>query len=231
METSSSRRTSVRVMHAEPLLEMGLVASLRAQVDLDVAGRDDPATDRAVDVLVTDYDAGLQFAARARSGQLPRHLAGARVLVVALSDREEEVRSALEHGVHGFLMMGCPLAELVNGVRTVARGSRFLCAGAAQRMADMLTRESLTAREAEVLRLVALGECNKAIARDLAIAVGTVKAHVKAIMGKLDASSRTQAASIAAARGLVSSAWAARVPAMPAGFRAAGLAAPRELHA
>jgi DNA-binding NarL/FixJ family response regulator len=71
-------------------------------------------------------------------------------------------------------------------------------------MADSLTREALTAREAEVLDLLACGQCNKSIARQLDIAVGTVKAHVKAIMAKLDASSRTQAVSVAAQRGLVS---------------------------
>ena len=61
----------------------------------------------------------------------------------------------------------------------------------------------LTSREDEVLRLLAKGLSNKSIARELDIAAGTVKVHVKSIMSKLDASSRTEAASIATARGLV----------------------------
>jgi DNA-binding NarL/FixJ family response regulator len=114
------------------------------------------------------------------------------------------VRGALEQGVHGYLPLDRGIDEFVHGVRTVARGSRYLAPSTAQCMADSLTREALTAREAEVLDLLACGECNKSIARQLDIAVGTVKAHVKAIMGKLDASSRTQAVSVAAQRGLVS---------------------------
>ena len=73
----------------------------------------------------------------------------------------------------------------------------------AQKMADSLTRDALTARESDVLHLLALGHCNKSIARDLAITVGTVKGHLRAIFSKLQASSRTEAVGIAARRGLV----------------------------
>ncbi|HEY9024554.1 MAG TPA: LuxR C-terminal-related transcriptional regulator, partial [Burkholderiaceae bacterium] len=80
---------------------------------------------------------------------------------------------------------------------------RYLGRAVAQRMADSMTRASLTQREADVLRFVVAGESNKVIARSLRIEVGTVKTHVSAILAKLDARSRTQAAAIAIARGLV----------------------------
>ena len=156
-----------------------------------------------VDVIVTDYQRGLAHLAEARCHALPRAVASARVLVVSMVDRETEVRRALESGVYGFLVLGSPINELAAGVQTVGHGGRYLSQSVVERMAESLTREALTAREAEVLRLVARGACNKSIARELEIAVGTVKAHMKAIMSKLDASSRTQAASIAARRGLV----------------------------
>ncbi|MNY29179.1 Transcriptional regulatory protein LiaR [compost metagenome] len=63
--------------------------------------------------------------------------------------------------------------------------------------------EQLTLREDQVLRLLARGQCNKTIARQLGIAVGTVKTHVKGVLAKLGASSRTEAASIAAEKGMV----------------------------
>ena len=85
----------------------------------------------------------------------------------------------------------------------MANGLRYVSRSVAQRMADSLARTSLTLRETEVLSLAAGGESNKAIARDLAIKSGTVKSHMSSIMSKLGASSRTHAASIAAARGLV----------------------------
>lgn len=204
MDRHTPQRLNVLVTHAEPLLAVGLAAALRPQADIRVFGHDDaPEAGEPIDVIVTDHATAMRLAAQARCHAVDRSLASARVMVVTVSDREQDVRLALQNGVHGYLLLGCPVDELVTGVRTLGRGGRYLCLAVAQRMAESLTREALTTREAEVLRLLARGQCNKAIARDLDIAVGTVKAHVTAIMGKLDANCRTQAASIAAQRGLV----------------------------
>jgi DNA-binding NarL/FixJ family response regulator len=200
MDPNDHNRLDILVMHAEPLVAVGLAAALRQQVGfgVHVDGVDDIGI--GIDVVITDYQSGLKLA---RSGlNRPAPLKGARVLVMTTNDREHDVRLALEAGVHGYLLLGCAIDELAASVRTLGAGSRYLCMAVAQRMADSLTRESLTAREAEVLHLLVRGHCNKMIGRQLEIAVGTVKAHVKAIMGKLGASSRTQAASIAAQRGL-----------------------------
>jgi DNA-binding NarL/FixJ family response regulator len=161
----------------------------------------DEACAETIDVVVADYQDGVRLATS--PGTRAPALKAARVLVMTTHDREHEVRLALESGVHGYLLLGCPIQELIAGVRALGSGSRYLCLAVAQRMAESLTREPLTPREADVLRLLVRGQCNKSIAKQLEIAVGTVKAHVKAIMAKLDASSRTQAASIAAQRGLI----------------------------
>jgi DNA-binding NarL/FixJ family response regulator len=95
------------------------------------------------------------------------------------------------------------LSELVRAVLTLAQGRRYLSASISQQVADSFTREPLTARESQVLGLLAEGLCNKMIGRQLAIQAGTVKSHVKGILTKLEAASRTQAVSIAARRGLV----------------------------
>jgi DNA-binding NarL/FixJ family response regulator len=121
-------------------------------------------------------------------------------LVTAL---RRHIRRAIEAGVYGYLLVGGPLNELIDGVTAVASGMRYMSLSVAQRMADSLTRATLTSREIEVLTLVATGQPNKMIARHLSIELGTVKSHVSAIMTKLGASSRTQAARIAASRGLV----------------------------
>jgi DNA-binding NarL/FixJ family response regulator len=202
MKLNDQDQVSVLVMHTEPLIAIGLAAALR-QVPgfvVSVHGGDDVPPE-AIDVIVADYQDGVQLAS-ARGMQAP-NLKAARVLVMTTHDREHEVRLALEAGVHGYLLLGCPIQELIAGVSALGRGSRYLCLAVAQRMAESLTREALTPREADVLRLLVRGQCNKSIAKQLDIAVGTVKAHVKAIMGKLDASSRTQAASVAAQRGLI----------------------------
>ena len=193
---------SVLVMHAEPLIAVGLTAALRQFPGFTVQahGGDGPSAE-AIDVIVADYRDGVRLASATGLGA-PGQKA-ARVLVMTTYDREHEVRLALEAGVHGYLLLGCPIEELIASVSALGRGSRYLCLAVAQRMAESLTREALTPREADVLRVLARGQCNKSIAKQLDIAVGTVKVHVKAIMGKLDASSRTQAASVAAQRGLI----------------------------
>lgn len=202
MNPSDIVHLDILVMHAEPLIAVGLAAALRQQPGFEVHlhGVDD-VDDMDFDVVVVDYLDGLQLAAI--NGRRSSALKGAKVLVMTTHDREHEVRLALEAGVHGYLLSGCSIQELVAGVRALGTGARYLCLAVAQRMAESLTREALTPREAEVLRLLVRGQCNKSIACQLKIAVGTVKAHVKAIMGKLDASSRTEAASVATQRGLI----------------------------
>lgn len=195
-------RYAVLVMHAEPLVAVGLAAALRQCPGfvVHVHGIDADCAE-PIDVVIADYQDGVRLATQ--RGMRAPALKAANVLVMTTHDREHEVRLALEAGVHGYLLLGCPIQELIAGVRALGAGSRYLCLAVAQRMAESLTREALTPREAEVLRLLVRGQCNKSIAKQLEIAVGTVKAHVKAIMGKLDASSRTQAASVAAQRGLI----------------------------
>lgn len=198
------RRSTLLVMHPDPLLRAGLVAALGEHSAFETFdnGVDGTVSDRPrIDVLITDYDNALRLARRVHPARSA--LSAARILILTTNDREADIRRAIEAGVHGYILLGGPLDELIDGATALAKGLRYVSRSVAQRMADSLTRTSLTLRETEVLSLVAGGESNKAIARDLAIKAGTVKSHMTAIMAKLGACSRTQAASIAAARGLV----------------------------
>jgi two-component system NarL family response regulator len=195
-------RQRILVAHPEPLLAIGVAAALRQAPGFEVmqsaggAGLP-PACD--ADIVVTDYEGGLSLVRDAsRRGGVH-----CRVLVMTAFDREHDVRAAMEAGVHGYLLLSCSLEELARAARTLAQGDRYLSFEVAQKMADSLTRDALTARESDVLQLLALGQCNKSIARDLAITVGTVKGHLRAIFSKLQAGSRIEAVGIAARRGLV----------------------------
>lgn len=195
----NTQRARVLVLHRESIVAFGLSATLSSQPGIDVQqGIGSETSADRFDVVVCDHDTGVALAQPARTRN-----DGPRVLVLTAQSSERAVRQALERGVHGYVLLDSPIDELLQGVQAVCRGQRFLSPAVAQRMADSLTHEALTSREYEVLTLLAAGQCNKSIARQLQIAVGTVKAHVKAIMGKLDASSRTQAVSVAAQRGLV----------------------------
>ena len=191
-------------MHPDPLLRAGLVAALRQHsvFDIFVDCVDAAVLDRPrIDVVITDYDNAMHLVHALRPKR--NGLSAARILILTINDRESDIRRAIEAGIHGYILLGGPLDDLIDGATTVAKGLRYVSRSVAQRMADSLARTCLTSRETEVLSLVTGGESNKAIARDLAIKAGTVKSHMTAIMSKLGATSRTQAASIAAARGLV----------------------------
>ena len=204
MQYTAPRRLAVLVLHRDPLLRAGLATALRQHPAFEtLVDGVDGATCRqpGMDVLVADYENAMLLAQRAED----RHGAStaARTLVVTSNDREADIRRAIEAGIHGYVLMSGPLAEVIDGVKAVSGGLRYLSRTVAQRLADSLTHAPLTSREAEVLSLVAAGESNKAIARELQIEIRTVKSHMTSIMGKLGVTSRTQAAGIAVARGLV----------------------------
>ncbi|WP_280155863.1 response regulator transcription factor [Piscinibacter sp. XHJ-5] len=196
---------NILVMHPDPLVRAGIVASLREHADFEVFadGTDAAGPDgHPIDVVIADYHQAIRLTdAAARAAR--RSLATARILALTSREREADIRRAIQAGVDGYLLLGGPLSELIECATALAHGGRYLSRSAAQRMADSLTREALTAREIEVLELLVAGECNKSIARQLHIGVGTVKSHVNAILAKLNATSRTQAAAVAVTRGLV----------------------------
>lgn len=205
-----ANRIQILVIHGDPVVHAGLSAALARHDDLEVvvAPREegfDPAC-RAADVVVADYPNGIDAAAACRRRRDAHERSHPRVLIVGNSDREWEVRRAMEQGVNGYIRAGCTLDELAAGVRDVYRGLRHLSPQVAQRLADMMSGDALTNREEQVLHLLVTGLGNKLIARQLGIAQGTVKSHLKRIFDKLRVDSRTQAIRVAECRGLLSEA-------------------------
>jgi DNA-binding NarL/FixJ family response regulator len=203
MESDTHTRATIVVAHPEPLIVAGVLHALHREPGLALVHAERGEAAAQGDVVITDQRAGLRLAKEWEGRLPPWGQRPSRLMVVESQAREFEVRQALEAGVRGYVLASCPTDELVNCVNALVRGSRYLSATVAQRMADSMSREALTPREADVLDLLVEGQCNKVIAQSLAIAVGTVKAHGKAIREKLGARSRTHAVAIAAARGLV----------------------------
>ncbi|OUM02848.1 response regulator transcription factor [Variovorax sp. JS1663] len=114
------------------------------------------------------------------------------------------VREALRRGALGLVHLSADIDEIRSAVLAVADGRRHIPTDIASLLAESLTLEDLTCREMEVLGLLSQGRCNKSIARDLDVALGTVKTHVRAIMYKLGTSSRMGAILEANRRGLIS---------------------------
>jgi DNA-binding CsgD family transcriptional regulator len=128
-----------------------------------------------------------------------------RAIVVAASFDHRAAREAIDQGAMGLLPMSAVHGELLAAARKVSAGHRYISRAVAACLGQAGEIDSLTNREYQILESLAHGKCNKTIAKDLGIAVGTVKAHVKAILLKLDVTTRTQAALLAAQNGMVSS--------------------------
>ncbi len=127
----------------------------------------------------------------------------ARVIILTVSDHEDDVVSALRAGADGYLLKDMEPEDVLNGLKLVAQGRMALGERITEILADALRHESqrqplesvkLTEREQEILTLIAAGHSNKLIARDLKITEGTVKVHVKHLLRKLNLDSRVEAA-------------------------------------
>jgi DNA-binding NarL/FixJ family response regulator len=126
-----------------------------------------------------------------------------RCVVVTSYGSEEEVHTAIAAGAKGYVFKHSDPSEIINAVRAVHAGLRYLSAEASEVLNQYVEYTHLTERERDVLRLLVPGTRNKAIAKILGIGEETVKAHVKSILDKLGVQDRTEAATQAIQRGLV----------------------------
>ncbi len=130
-----------------------------------------------------------------------------RVLILTTYESDDQILAAIEAGAAGYLLKAAPQAEIVAGIRSVAAGQSALSPQVAVRLVERMRQPApesvLTARETEVLRLVASGHSNKQIAVALGIGESTVKTHLLKIFDKLGVADRTRAVTLAMERGLL----------------------------
>ena len=203
------------VVDDHPIVRQGLVATLDDEADFDVVGAASSAEEAltlveryAPDVILLDLElqgmSGVEAIPRLRDAS-----PSTRILVFTAYDTDERVLSAVRAGAGGYLLKGAAVAEITSAIRTVASGGTALAPSAAARVAAALRAPRgagpLTAREREVLRLVAQGLPGKQIAGALGISERTVKFHTASLIRKLGADNRAQAVAVAAQRGLLDS--------------------------
>ncbi|MFB3903255.1 MAG: response regulator [Acidobacteriota bacterium] len=128
----------------------------------------------------------------------------ARILMLSTYSVQEEIYRCLEAGARGYILKSAMREELLRAVRTVHQGQRYVDPAVAPILAERLSCRPLTSRELDVLRMVVKGLGNKEIAAALNIAEVTVKLHMSHLFEKLEVSDRTQAATVALQRGIVS---------------------------
>ncbi|MFD9031904.1 response regulator [Streptomyces sp. NPDC059567] len=141
--------------------------------------------------------------------ELTRRGARSRVLVLTTYDTDTDTLPAIEAGATGYLLKDAPREELFAAVRAAAEGRTVLSPAVASRLVSRVRApaapvdESLSAREREVLELVAKGTSNRAIAAELFISEATVKTHLTHIYGKLGVKDRAAAVAVAYDRGIL----------------------------
>jgi len=191
------------------VVRMGLAAVLGLEPDFVVAGEAEDAESAvaqfhllAPDVTLLDLRmpgaSGLEALRRIRAESRE-----ARVIMLTTSELEEDVFQAIEAGAAGYLLKTAQRAELAGAIRQVQAGGRAVPAPLEARLVERAQRRSLSPRELEVLDYLRRGLSNKDIGLGLGVTEHTAKAHVKAILAKLEAADRAEAVANGFQRGLL----------------------------
>lgn len=197
------------VVDDHPVVREGLLAILATQPDMKVVGEATSAEEALAlnvpeppDVAVLDLRlpgiSGIQLVPRLRS-RWPE----IRAVMFTSYCLEEEVYAALEAGAWAYVRKGAVRTELLQAIRTVHSGERHIPPEIAAQVAEHVANAGLSVREREVLRYVRDGRTNKDVAGVLGISEHTVNLHVKSILSKLGASSRTEAVMLALRKGIL----------------------------
>ena len=202
---------TVLVADDHPIVRGGIVALLQSADDIEVLGEAATgleAVERAIelepqlvlmDLRMPDID-GDEATARILAAK-----PGIRIVVLTTYETDTSILSAIEAGASGYLLKAAPQDEILAGVRSVARGEVALAPSIAAMLVNRVKRPvvTLSARETEVLALVAQGHSNPAIAKQLFLSEATVKTHLIHAFEKLEVSDRTRAVTKAMELGLL----------------------------
>lgn len=207
MNAGTQTKKKIRLMLVEDhiLMRMGLVSATRIEPDMEVVAEVEDGSKvvesfrkHKPDVVLLDLRLpgmdGIQVIKALR-----QEAPDARIVVLSSYGGGDDVTQAIQSGASGYVLKNMPLQQVLEAVRVVHLGGQYITREIASRMSLRL-HSDMSAREIEVLRLIAQGRSNKEIAAKLGIVEGTVKAHVTNIFGKLGAVDRTQAITIAMKR-------------------------------
>ena len=198
------------IVDDHPVVRAGLTSMLGTQAELEVVGYAASGEEAlaklgqsAPDVILLDLRmhgmSGIETLSAARIAA-----PAVRVIILTSFETDEDIYRSVRAGAQGYLLKDTSLKEMVEAIRTVHSGKRYIPRDIASRLAERMMRTDLTPREVEILKMLSKGPTNKQIGLALGISENTVKNHVNSIIEKLEVSDRTEASTIAIQRGLIS---------------------------
>lgn len=209
MAKPPEKLTRILIVDDHPAVRVGLTSMLETQSELEVIGAAASGDEalailqkNVVDVVLLDLRMpgtnGVETILRMkRAGH------AARVIILTSFDTDEDIYGAVRAGAQGYLLKDASLKEMVEAIRAVHSGKRYLPSAIAERLADRMMRPTLTARELDILKMVSKGLTNRDIGHALGISSFTVKNHVNSIIEKLGVGDRTEAATISIQKGII----------------------------
>ena len=193
-----------------PVIRQGLARILKSQKDIEIVAEASDGEEAcklydrlSPDVIILDLRMPKKDGLQVLLELMSRPVSKARIIVMTSYDSEQDIRRALSAGAKAFLVKESHPQLIREAVRRVAQGESFLPPEIALKLAESMSHPELSKRETQVLQYLARGRSNKEIGRALYITEGTVKQHVRSILGRLDALGRAEAIAIAARRGLI----------------------------
>lgn len=206
---SEQNKIRVLVVDDHPLVRLGVAAMVKHQADMELVGEAGTVEEAVAlyrqqhpDVVLMDLrlpDASGVTAIQRIHAIDPM----ARIVVLTTYEGDEDISRAMEAGAKGYLIKGMPHALVVQAVRKVYSGRRFVPPAIAEALLRRIPSLALTVREQEVLQLIFQGYSNPEIAEQLNIRETTVKTHVRVVLTKLNVEDRTSAVVEALKRGLI----------------------------
>jgi two-component system NarL family response regulator len=188
----------------------GLAAILKSQSDIKVVAEAtngeetlEICNQHLPDVLLLDLRMPRKDGLQVMKELAARTLSRSRVIVMTTYESEDDIRRSVKSGAKGYLVKGAAPEQIRESVRRVAAGESVLSSNLAAKLAESIARPQLSERERQVLKYLANGRSNKEIAQILYISDHTAKAHVRSIMTKLNADSRSEVIAIAIKYGLI----------------------------
>lgn len=209
MPTESARVIGVLAVDDHPLLREGLAALISKQTDMRLLGEASNGREAVEQFRLLNPDVVLMDVQMPGMDGIDAMIAirerspSAKIIVLTTYAGDALAQRALVAGAQAYVLKGSVRTELIDTIRAVYRGLKRVHPDVAVELAEHMGDEVLSAREVRVLSLIAAGNSNKQIAKELSITEETAKAHVKSILGKLRANDRTHAVTLALARGII----------------------------